>query len=82
MHNIIGSLSAILTTIAFIPQVIKVIKSKNTKDISLAMYILFTIGVAGWFIYGLMLDSFPIITANIIVFILSSVILFYKIRYK
>ena len=78
--DIFGIIAAILTTAAFIPQVIKVHKERDTSAISLGMYSIFTIGVFFWLIYGLCLASFPMITANIITFTLACYILWMKIR--
>ena len=78
--RIIGIIAATLTTIAFFPQVIQVIKSKDTKSISLTMYILFVTGVLLWVLYGFYLNDLPIIIANSIVAVVSTIILCYKIR--
>ncbi|MGL4632933.1 MAG: SemiSWEET transporter [Cetobacterium sp.] len=78
--RIIGIIAAILTTIAFFPQVIQVIKSKDTKSISLTMYILFVTGVLLWVLYGFYLNDLPIIIANSIVAVASTIILCYKIK--
>ena len=78
----IGFFAAFCTTIAFLPQAIKVYKTKSTKDISLLMFVIFTVGVASWLAYGVCLNDLPLITANTITFILSLFILFYKIKYK
>jgi MtN3 and saliva related transmembrane protein len=78
----IGFFAAFCTTVAFLPQAIKVYKSKSTKDISLSMFLIFTIGVLSWLIYGLIINDLPVILANAITLILSSIILFYKIRFK
>ena len=78
----IGFFAAFCTTIAFLPQAIKVFKSKSTKDISLYMFIIFTVGVLSWLIYGFVINDMPIILANAVTLILSFFILIYKIRYK
>jgi MtN3 and saliva related transmembrane protein len=78
--DLIGSLAATLTTAAFLPQLIKVLKHRNTEGISLIMYIIFTIGVALWLVYGLLIGSQPIIIANIVTFLMSAAILIMKIR--
>ena len=78
----VGFFAAFCTTIAFLPQAIKVFKSKSTKDISLYMFIIFTIGVLSWLIYGLIINDMPIILANAVTLILSFFILIYKIKYK
>jgi len=79
--TVIGFIAASLTTIAFLPQVIQIWKTKSTKDISLKMYVIFCTGVFSWFIYGVMILSWPIIVANAIVFILSLIIVIFKVTY-
>ena len=78
----IGFFAAFCTTIAFLPQAIKVYKTKSTKDISLYMFLIFTIGVLSWLIYGLIIEDWPVILANAVTLILSFFILIYKIKYK
>jgi MtN3 and saliva related transmembrane protein len=78
--NLIGFLAATLTTIAFIPQVIKVWRTRSTRDVSIGMYTLFTAGVALWFCYGLMIGSWPVMAANAITLILAGLVLIMKIR--
>ena len=78
----IGFFAAFCTTFAFLPQAIKVYKSKSTKDISLYMFLIFTIGVLSWLIYGLIINDWPVILANAVTLILSFFILIYKLRYK
>ncbi len=80
--TIIGYIAAVCTTFSFLPQAIKVIKTKNTKDLSLATYSIFTLGVFLWFIYGIILNDFPIIISNAITSIIATIILIMKIRYK
>lgn len=80
METIFGTIAATLTTIAFIPQAVKVIRTRKTRDISLSMYLIFTAGVAFWFLYGVMLGSWPMILANIFTFIPAATILVLKIR--
>ena len=78
----IGFFAAFCTTIAFLPQALKVWKTKSTKDISLYMFIIFTVGVLSWLIYGISISDLPIILANALTLILSLFILIYKIKYK
>ena len=78
----IGFFAAFCTTIAFLPQAIKVYKTKSTKDISLYMFLIFTIGVLSWLIYGLIINDWPVILANAVTLILSFFILIYKLKYK
>ncbi len=79
--EIIGGIAAILTTAAYIPQSIKLFREKNTKSLSLGMYILITSGIATWVIYGLMIESPSLILANGITFVLALSILLMKIRH-
>ena len=78
----IGFFAAFCTTVAFLPQALKVYKTKSTKDISLLMIIIFTVGVFSWLVYGINISNMPIIIANSITLILSIFILFYKIKFK
>lgn len=77
--KLVGLAAASLTTVSFIPQAIKTIKTRDTSGISLSMYIMFTIGVFLWLIYGLFLKDTAITAANLITFIFASIILCYKI---
>jgi MtN3 and saliva related transmembrane protein len=77
----IGGIAASLTTCSFIPQVLRVWRTKHTKDISLLMYSLFTLGVALWLVYGVLLDAWPIIIANSITLLLAGTVLVLKIRF-
>jgi MtN3 and saliva related transmembrane protein len=79
--EIIGFVAATGTTLAFLPQVIKTWKDKSTKDISLVTYLLFVFGVVAWFIYGVLLHSWPIIIANLITFVLAATVLSLKLKY-
>ncbi len=78
----IGSIAAVLTTVSFVPQAVKVLRERQTAGISLGMYVLFTMGVALWFAYGLMIRSFPVYAANGVTLVLSSLILAAKIRHR
>jgi MtN3 and saliva related transmembrane protein len=78
--NLMGFSAAILTTIAFVPQVIKVLRTRSTRDVSSGMYALFTTGVALWFCYGVMIGSWPVIVANAVTLVLAGLVLVMKIR--
>ncbi len=80
--TLIGFVAAIFTTVSFLPQAIKVIKTKQTKDLSLGMYMAFTIGVSLWTVYGIIGEFLPIIIANAITLIFAVIILIMKIKYK
>jgi MtN3 and saliva related transmembrane protein len=78
----IGFFAAFCTTIAFLPQALKIWKTKSTKDISLYMFVIFTIGVFSWLVYGIIISDLPIILANAITLILSLFILVFKLKYN
>jgi MtN3 and saliva related transmembrane protein len=82
INDIIGAAAGTLTTISFLPQVIKTWQSRSAKDISLGMFLLFSLGVLLWLIYGVMIQSTPILIANTITLILSLAILLMKLFYK
>lgn len=77
---IFGYIAAACTTISFVPQAIKVYKTRSAVDISLGMFLLMTTGVAFWLIYGLMISSYPIVVANAVTLFLSLYILLMKIK--
>lgn len=82
METTIGFIAGILTTIAFVPQVLEIWKRKSAKDVSLRMYAIFVAGVALWLVYGLVQESAPIIFANAVTLALAVAILWMKLRYK
>jgi MtN3 and saliva related transmembrane protein len=79
--TIIGLTAAFLTTFAFLPQALKTIKTKHTKDLSLLMLIMTDTGLICWLIYGILISSIPIMAANTVSIALISVILIMKIKY-
>ena len=80
--QILGLMAGGLTTVAFLPQVIKTWKSKSAKDLSLAMFFVFALGTLLWLIYGIFIQQLPIILANSITLALASVLLYFKLRFK
>ncbi len=80
--DVIGSLAGLLTTVSFVPQAYQTLRTRETHAISLPMYIIFTSGVFCWLLYGLALNAWPIVAANIVTFLLSASILVMKIRYS
>ena len=78
---IIGFVAAILTTIAFVPQIVKVWRTRMTHDISLGMYSLFTLGVALWLVYGVLIESWPVVAANAATLLLAGSVLALKLRF-
>lgn len=80
--SIIGSVAGMLTTIAFLPQVLKTYKSKTAKDLSLSMFLIFIAGVCLWLVYGIIRQDLPIVLANCATLILSGALLYFKLTYK
>jgi MtN3 and saliva related transmembrane protein len=78
---IFGALAALLTTAAFFPQVIKAHKTRQTKDLSLVMYIMLSVGLILWIMYGFLIKEIPIIAANTVTLALSLYIVYLKIKY-
>lgn len=81
-NEIIGLIAAVCTTFAFIPQVMKVWKTKQTKDLSLRMYSIMFIGIILWLVYGIRIDSLSIIMANVVTATLVGTILVFIIKGK
>jgi len=81
MIEIIGFIAACFTTISFLPQVIKAHNSKHTKDLSLEMFVLFSIGLMLWIVYGINLNSVPVIAANSVTLLLSLYLIYLKVKY-
>ena len=83
MDNItlVGTIAAACTTISFLPQVLKVRRTRHTKDLSMPMYVIFCAGVACWLWYGFLTSSLPIIIANMITFMLGAYIIVMKVKY-
>ena len=79
--TIVGTIAAICTTASFLPQVIKIYRTKQTKDLSLPMYVILLFGFSAWAYYGIMTKSLPIIIANGLTFLLGVYILLMKMRY-
>jgi MtN3 and saliva related transmembrane protein len=76
-----GYLAAVMTSLAFVPQAVKTIRTKDTRSISLGMYLVFTAGIAMWLVYGIALNSMPMILSNIVTFGLSATILGMKLKH-
>jgi MtN3 and saliva related transmembrane protein len=82
INELIGLAAGALTTVSFVPQVLQTWKSRSAKDISLGMFLLFSLGVALWLIYGFGISSMPVILANAITLVLALSILLMKISFK
>lgn len=79
--ELIGYVAATLTTASFVPQALLIYKTRNVTGISLGMYGAFTVGIALWLVYGLLLRAWPIVGANLVTLVLALAILSMKIRY-
>ncbi|MCC6866117.1 MAG: SemiSWEET transporter [Ignavibacteria bacterium] len=79
---VLGLTAACLTTFAYLPQSIKAIKTRHTKDISFPMVIMLEIGLIIWLIYGILINSLPIIAANTVSIGFMTIILIMKVKYK
>lgn len=77
----IGAVAATLTTLSFVPQAARTIRTRDTRGISLGMYAMFTVGVACWLAYGFVLQSWPMIVSNFVTLGLSATILALKLRH-
>ena len=78
----IGSVAAVLTTASFIPQAWHSFKTRDVSGVSLGMYSVFTLGVALWLLYGVLLQSWPLMIANSITLLLAAAILGMKLRFS
>ncbi len=81
LTELVGYSAGFCTTVAFIPQVIRSVKTRSTKDISLLMLVLFATGLTLWTIYGLCEDRPPIVAANVITLVFVCVLFWLRIRY-
>ncbi len=80
--QILGLIAGSLTTIAFVPQVIKTYKSKSAKDLSLGMFSIFCLGTMGWLTYGILIQDVPVMAANAVTLALSAVLIYFKFHFK
>ena len=81
LHDIVGTVAACLTTVSFVPQAWLSFRTRDVSGVSLGMYSVFTVGVAMWLVYGLLLSAWPIVIANAITLGLAVAILGMKVRY-
>jgi MtN3 and saliva related transmembrane protein len=79
--NLVGGSAATLTTICWLPQAIKILRTQDTSGISLATYAVFATGIALWLCYGILLESWPIIISNIITLALALMIIALKVKH-
>jgi MtN3 and saliva related transmembrane protein len=81
LPEIIGFVAAFCTTAAFVPQLARVLHLKSARDISLPTFLLFSVGVFLWLVYGIDTGSRPVIASNAVTLILSLSILYFKLKY-
>ena len=79
--ELLGSVTAVCTTVSLVPQLVRVWQRKSASDISLGMFLLFSIGVLLWFVYGVQIHARPVEAANAVTLVLSVAILVLKVRY-
>lgn len=82
LTDITGFAAAILTTFSFVPQAWLTFRTKDVSGVSLGMYSVFAAGVALWLVYGLMLQAWPVVMANVVTLALALTILGMKLRYR
>lgn len=80
--TILGLIACSLTTGAFLPQIIKIIKTKDTKDISLWMYIIYSVGIILWIFYGYLIEEKVIFYANFIALFFGISVIVLKLKHK
>lgn len=79
--DLVGYVAATCTTLSFLPQLVRVLKLRSARDISLGMFLVFSFGTALWLTYGLFIHSWPVMAANAVTLVLSISILVLKLRY-
>ena len=77
-----GFIAAALTSIAFLPQVIKTLRTRKAEDVSIVMLLMFIAGLLFWIIYAIKINALPVLIANIITFVLNMTILILKLIYR
>jgi len=79
--ELVGGLAAVLTTLCWLPQALKILRTRETRDLSLVAYLAFAAGVGLWLVYGVLIGSIPVVTANAVTLVLLVGILSLKLRY-
>ena len=79
--DLVGMIAGTLSTVAFVPQAWRVWRTRSARDLSLPMYLIFTAGVALWFVYGLLLGAVPIIACNGLTLLLAGTVLAMKLKF-
>ena len=76
----LGTVAGVVSTLAFLPQVFKIWRTRSTKDISLGMYSLYSLGLVLWGLYALMIESWPLLMTEIITGVMTGYILMIKVK--
>ncbi|HEX9201410.1 MAG TPA: SemiSWEET transporter [Acidobacteriaceae bacterium] len=79
--EVLGFVAAICTTAAFLPQLVRIVRLRSARDVSLPTFLLLSVGVFLWLLYGLYIGSRPVIASNVVTLVLSVSILVLKLRY-
>ena len=82
MIEAVGFAAAAMTTCSFLPQVFKVWRTRSVGDISLGMYVVLSLGVACWVVYGCLIRSLPVVLANSVTLLLALAVLAAKLRFS
>ena len=82
MTTIIGIIASIFTGISMLPQLIKILKEKKAKNISVLMLVILFLGISGWIYYGILKKDYIIIISNLFSFIVNTILMFLTIKYK
>ncbi|HEX4885615.1 MAG TPA: SemiSWEET transporter [Casimicrobiaceae bacterium] len=80
-NEAVGMAAAVLTTLAYVPQVVRIVKTRSAHDISWWMFGIMTVGATLWLVYGLRLPSLPVVAANVVTLALLALILLLKWRF-
>ena len=80
--TLFGLMAGTLTTVAFVPQVVKIWKAKSADDISFGTFFIFSLGVFFWLVYGIMIGALPVVLANAVTLVLAVTIIVLKMRYR
>jgi MtN3 and saliva related transmembrane protein len=81
ISTLIGLFAAFCTTAAFVPQVLRTWKTRSTEDISLGMFVFYSTGIFSWLVYGVIIRDVPLMASNGVTFVLSLIMLGFKLRY-
>jgi MtN3 and saliva related transmembrane protein len=80
--DLLGLAAGGLTTVSFLPQVLKIWRTKSAEDVSLTMFGLFSLGVLLWLSYGILVGSLPIVAANAVTLVLALIVIALKVRFR